>query len=42
MMRERNDGGTPHFIKPLNIEFTPERPARSVLLGMQPHFGINL
>ncbi len=37
-----NDGGTPRFIKLLNIELTPERPAGSVLLGVQPHFGINL
>ena len=42
MMREQNDGGTPHFIKPLNIELTPERPAGSVLLYVQPHFRINL
>ena len=35
MMREQNDGGTPLFIKPLNIELTPGCPAGSVLLGMQ-------
>ncbi len=42
MMRGLNDGGTLHFVKPINIEFTPERPTGSVLLGMQPHFRINL